>query len=101
LSRLPDIKPVQSGDCRQTTLTAPATESPQGTPASLRVSSMAQSFYLREQAERCRRLASDAADPMLRHGLFKLADEFAARADAAENDDMAVWPTRPQRQGPD
>ena len=38
---------------------------------------MAQSFYLREQAERCRRLARDSADPMLRDD---------------ENNDTAVWP---------
>jgi hypothetical protein len=52
---------------------------------------MAQSFHLREQAERCRRLARDSTDPVLRGSLFKLADEYAARAGAEENEDTAVW----------
>lgn len=62
----------------------------------LRVSLMAQSFNLQEQAERCRRLARDSIDPVLRDSLFKLADEYAARAGAGEKDDMAGW-----RAGPD
>jgi hypothetical protein len=53
---------------------------------------MAQSFYLVEQAERCRRLARDSTDPVLRDSLFKLADEYAARASAQEeNEAPAVW----------
>jgi hypothetical protein len=56
---------------------------------------MAQSFHLREQAERCRRLARDCTDPTLSERLLKLAEEYAARADAQENedenDDKAVW----------
>jgi hypothetical protein len=60
---------------------------------------MAQSFYLREQAERCRRLARETTDPMLRGSLFKHADEFTARADAEENDDTPVWQTRRADQG--
>ena len=56
---------------------------------------MAQSFHLREQAERCRRLARDSTDSVLRDSLLKLADEYAARAGARENDDenddKAVW----------
>ena len=51
---------------------------------------MAQSFPLREQAERCRRLAHDSTDPVLRDNLLKLAEEYIARADAGENDDPAV-----------
>ena len=51
---------------------------------------MAQSFPLREQAERCRRLARDSTDPVLRDNLLKLAEEYTARADAGENDDPAV-----------
>jgi len=52
---------------------------------------MAQSFYLLEQAERCRRLARDSTDPVLRDSLFKLAEEYAARASAEENEDTPVW----------
>jgi hypothetical protein len=56
---------------------------------------MAQSFYLREQAERCRRLARDSTDPALRDGVARLADEYAARAgdleNASENDDATAW----------
>jgi hypothetical protein len=60
---------------------------------------MAQSFHLREQAERCRRLARDCTDPDLSDRLLKLAEEYAARAGAQENedenedenDDKAVW----------
>ena len=52
---------------------------------------MAQPFHLREQAERCRRLAHDSTDPVLRDSLLKLADEYAARASAQENEETAVW----------
>jgi hypothetical protein len=52
---------------------------------------MAQSFHLREQAERCRRLARDCTDLTLRDSLLRLAEEYAARAGAQENDDMTVW----------
>jgi len=56
---------------------------------------MAQCFYLREQVERCRRLARDSIDPALRDSLLRLADKYAARADdlenASEDDDAAVW----------
>ena len=52
---------------------------------------MAQSFHLREQAERCRRLARESTDPVLRDHLLKLAEEYTARADAGENDNPAVW----------
>jgi hypothetical protein len=50
---------------------------------------MAESFHLREQAERCRRLARDSTDLNLRDNLLRLAGEYAARAN--ENDDSAVW----------
>ena len=53
---------------------------------------MAQSFYLREQAERCRRLARDSTDPNLRDSLLKLADEYAAHARAQENDETDADP---------
>jgi hypothetical protein len=55
---------------------------------------MAQSFYLREQAERCRRLARDSTDPALRDSLLKLADEYSVRASA--HDDTSI-----RRGGPD
>ena len=48
---------------------------------------MAQPFYLREQAERCRRLAHDSTDPVLRDSLLKLAEDYASRASAEENED--------------
>jgi hypothetical protein len=53
---------------------------------------MAQSFfYLREQAERCRRLARDSTDTHLRDHLLKLADQYGARAAAQENVETGVW----------
>ncbi len=52
---------------------------------------MAQSFHLREQAERCRRLARDSTDPPLRDSLLGLAEEYAAPAGAQENGDTTVW----------
>jgi len=52
---------------------------------------MTQFFHLRDQAERCRRLARDSADLSLRDSLLRLADEYTARAAALENDGTAVW----------
>jgi hypothetical protein len=57
---------------------------------------MAQSFYLREPAERCRRLARDSTDPALRDSLVLLAEEYAARADAEEDGGTAIWQAGPQ-----
>jgi hypothetical protein len=37
------------------------------------------------------RLARDSTDPALRESLLKLAEEYAARAGAQENDDATVW----------
>jgi hypothetical protein len=48
-------------------------------------------LHFREQAERCRRLARDSIDPVLRDSLFRLADEYAARAAVEENAAPAVW----------
>jgi hypothetical protein len=63
---------------------------------------MAQSFYLREQAERCRRLARDSTDGVLRDSLLLLAEEYAARADAEEeNEGTAVWRAGPHDRGTD
>jgi hypothetical protein len=42
---------------------------------------MVQSFFLREQAERCRRLARDSTDPSVRDGLLSLAENYTAKAD--------------------
>jgi hypothetical protein len=48
---------------------------------------MAQSFYLREQAERCRRLARSTSDSLTRERLEKLAAEYEAQADAQDDPD--------------
>jgi hypothetical protein len=61
---------------------------------------MAQSFYLREQSERCRRLARDSTDPSVRDGLLSLAEDYTAKADAQEqNDETAVWQVNSDDQG--
>jgi hypothetical protein len=52
---------------------------------------MTQSSYLRDQTERCRRLAHDSTDPTLRDNLLRLADEYAARAAAPDVGGIAVW----------
>jgi hypothetical protein len=46
--------------------------------------------YFREQADRCRRLARDSADPVLKVSLRRLADEYQMRADEIENDDISA-----------
>jgi hypothetical protein len=48
---------------------------------------MAQSFYLREQAERCRRLARSTSDSVTQERLFKLAAEYEAQADDQDEAD--------------
>jgi hypothetical protein len=48
---------------------------------------MAQSFFLREQADRCRRLARGTNDPVTQERLFKLATEYEAQADAQDDAD--------------
>jgi hypothetical protein len=53
---------------------------------------MAQSFYLREQAERCRRLARDSLDTTLRDSILELADEYIARAPAVESAETEFEP---------
>jgi hypothetical protein len=67
---------------------------------------MAQTFHLREQAERCRRLARDSTDPSLRDSLMKLADEYATRASVEESvgaledaNSETVWRARPNDEG--
>jgi hypothetical protein len=62
---------------------------------------MVQSFHLREQAERCRRLARDSTDTSLRDSLLLLAEEYAARADAEADDGTAVWRAGPHHNATD
>lgn len=57
------------------------------TPALLRECPMAQSFFLREQADRCRRLARSTSDTVTQERLFKLAAEYEAQADAQDDAD--------------
>lgn len=45
---------------------------------------MAQSFYLREQADRCRRLARGTNDLVTQERLVKLAAEYEAQADTQD-----------------
>jgi hypothetical protein len=69
------------------------------TPASPRMSPVAEPFYFRDQAERCRRLARDSTDPPSRDNLLGLAEEYIARAAAQETGDPAVWQTGPNEDG--
>jgi hypothetical protein len=48
---------------------------------------MAQSFYLREQADRCRRLAHGTNDAVTRERLLNLAAEYDARAASQDGDE--------------
>jgi hypothetical protein len=48
---------------------------------------MAQLFYLREQADRCRRLARGTNDVVTQERLLKLAAEYEAQADAQDDAD--------------
>jgi hypothetical protein len=50
----------------------------------LRENPMAQSFYLREQADRCRRLARSTNDLVTQERLRKLAGEYDAQAEAQD-----------------
>jgi hypothetical protein len=50
---------------------------------------MAQPFFLREQADRCRRLARPTRDAVTHERLFKLAAEYEAQADAQDDADGA------------
>jgi hypothetical protein len=53
---------------------------------------MDQSF-LREQAERARRLAHDSTDPVLQANLRRPADDYQMRADELENDEIRLSET--------
>ena len=46
--------------------------------------------YFREQADRCRRLARDSTDTVLKVSLRKLADQYQMRADELENDEISA-----------
>jgi hypothetical protein len=46
--------------------------------------------YFREQADRCRRLARDSTDPVLKASLRKLADDYQMKADELENDEISA-----------
>jgi hypothetical protein len=48
---------------------------------------MAQSFFLREQADRCRRLARGANDLVTQGRLLDLAAEYEVQADAQDAGD--------------
>ena len=48
------------------------------------------SSYFRDQANRCRRLARDSTDPMLKISLRKLADEHDTRADELLDEEIAL-----------
>jgi hypothetical protein len=51
---------------------------------------MAQSLSLRQQVDRCRRLAREVTDTLTRERLESLADEFEARADAQDGNELAA-----------
>jgi hypothetical protein len=53
---------------------------------------MGQTSPLREQAERCRRLARDATDLGVRDSLLSLAEEYSARADSEDTEGAAGSP---------
>ena len=55
--------------------------------------------YLRQQAERCRRLAADCADARTAHSLRLMAEDYAARAAEAEARDPIEIMLVPTRQG--
>jgi hypothetical protein len=58
---------------------------------------MSQSLQLREQAERCRRLARNCTDDSVRDSLFGLAD--TRRASALEGQETAIRNTGSHDQG--
>ena len=49
---------------------------------------MAESDYLREQAERCLRLAQTASEPGLARALIKVANEYLDKAEALKESDQ-------------
>ncbi len=53
--------------------------------------------YLREQADRFRRLARDSLDLNLKINLRRLADQYQLRADELENDEIFRETVEPRR----
>ncbi len=65
---------------------------------------MAKSFNLRDQAERCRRLARGSNDAVTQERLLKLANEYDARADAediADGTSSRISHDPPERPAPE
>jgi hypothetical protein len=62
---------------------------------------MAQSFFLREQADRCRRLARATSDSVTQERLFKLASEYDVQADAQDDADQEAPAVRRARRDDD
>ncbi len=60
---------------------------------------MSQSLQLREQAERCRRLARDCTDDGVRDSLLVLALDYASRASALEAQEAAIQSIGARDQG--
>jgi hypothetical protein len=60
---------------------------------------MARSFYPREQADRCRRLARGTNDVLTQERLLKLAAEYEAQDAAAEGDAPALRRARREDDG--
>jgi hypothetical protein len=58
---------------------------------------VAQSFFLREQADRCRRLARATSDSVTQESLFNLAGEYEAQADAQDDADQEAPAVRRAR----
>jgi len=56
---------------------------------------MAQSQYLHEQADRCRRLAHGTNDPVTRDRLLILAAEYDARATSPDGEAKAAGSREP------
>ncbi|MES2196396.1 MAG: hypothetical protein V4517_18400 [Pseudomonadota bacterium] len=58
---------------------------------------MEQQSYLREQADKCRRLARESLDHDLQISLRRLADEYLLRADELQNDEIFRETSEPRR----
>jgi hypothetical protein len=46
--------------------------------------------YFRKQADKCRHLARDSTDPVLKVSLRRLADDYQMKADELENDEISA-----------
>ena len=65
----------------------------------LRVSPMAQSLHIQEQAERCCLHARDFTATNLRDRLLELADDYAARAAAMVDQEIPIRSAGPDEPG--